>query len=205
MIQTLAVCSVKFSAQLKTLAMHIISSCTRTLRRQDFKSDVSLLLHFRPSSPSKSIPLDPSTDAGLQSPSTAEITDESGTGRQPNIAAATAVDSDTTTTVIDSIPWGTSGTATTKGQSASPQAGGGGGSITGGTTGGGGSGSSRPSGDSGGGDDGDRSSSSWQQWWVRLLLASGGATAVSLLSSTVREALQSAMITVKSKFAPGNI
>ena len=117
-------------------------------------------------------------------------------------AAATAMDSETTT-VIDSIPWGSSGTATARGRQELPQSGSGGGSSTGGTTGGGGGGSHRPSGDSGGSDDGHRSSSTWQQWWLGLLLLGAGATAVSM-SSAARTALMKAVAAIKARFAPGN-
>lgn len=131
------------------------------------------------------------------------ITDQSSSAMQATAAAATAVEPETTT-VIDSIPWGTSGTATAKGHSASAQTGGGrGGSIKGGTTGGSGGGRFRPSGGGGEEDSGDSGSSSWQQWLVKLLLASGGVTAVSLMSSTVREALRSAVFAFKSQFAAG--
>ena len=118
-------------------------------------------------------------------------------------AAASAVNSNSTTTVIDSIPWESSGTATARGRQVSPQTGGGGGSSTGGITGGGGGGSPRPSGDSGGGDDVPRSSSTWQQWWLGLLLVGGGATAVSM-SSAARTAFVKAVAAIKARLAPGN-
>ncbi|KAL3142220.1 hypothetical protein ABBQ38_002568 [Trebouxia sp. C0009 RCD-2024] len=139
--------------------------------------------------------------------SACDTADHSSNVRQPTTAAAaaTAVDS-STTTVVDSIPWGTSGTATTRsrqdGMPGSPQAGGGGGSITGGSTGGSGGGSPRPSGDSGGEDDRSRSSSTWGQWWLKLLLVGGGATAVSM-SSTARTAIWDAVSAVRTRFASG--
>lgn len=141
--------------------------------------------------------------------SASDTTNQSSTVRRliTAAAAATAVDS-STTTVVDSIPWGTSGTATTRsrqdGMPGSPQAGSGGGSVTGGSTGGGGGSSPRPSGDSDGEDDGSRSSSTWGQWWLKLLLVGGGAAAVSM-SSTARTAIWDAVSAVRTRFTLGNL
>jgi len=151
---------------------------------------------------------DPASDAGDAEESIvvtgSNITDRADSTCQPTPAAATAVDSDTSTMVIDSIPWGTGGTATAKGRSVPTQtSGGGGGSFMGGSTGGGSGRGGRPSDDSGGEEGGDRNVSAWQQWWVKVVLAGGGLGAVGMMSSTVREAFQNTVASIKSKFGPG--
>ncbi|KAL0022537.1 hypothetical protein WJX79_010443 [Trebouxia sp. C0005] len=100
-----------------------------------------------------------------------------GNGRQPTTTAATAAVSDSATIVIDSIPWGPSGAATAEGRTAPTQSSGGGGSTTGGSTGGGGGRSDKPSG--------------------------GTVGSVFLLSSRVRQALQTAVASVKAQFTSG--
>ena len=146
----------------------------------------------------------PQVLAGSSNGAAEKVEQSSSLRQQPITGAATAVDSDTTTTVIDSIPWGSSGTATARGHQVSPQTGGGSGASTGGTTGGGGGGSHRPSGASGGGDGGHRSSSTWQQWWLGLLLVGGGATAISM-SSAAKTAFKNAVAAIKARFASGNL
>ena len=126
-----------------------------------------------------------------------------GSGKPPTTAAATAVDTDSTTTVIDSIPWGSGGTATTRGRTVPTQTAGsgGGGGSTGGSTGGGGGPSDKSTGDSSSDDGGnDR----MPGWWVRALLA-GGVGVVALMNSSVREAIQSAVQSVKARFYPGRL
>ncbi|KAA6429065.1 MAG: hypothetical protein FRX49_01175 [Trebouxia sp. A1-2] len=126
-----------------------------------------------------------------------------GNGRQPTTTAATAAVSDSATIVIDSIPWGPSGAATAEGRTAPTQSSGGGGSTTGGSTGGGGGRSDKPSGDSDNEEGKDSGMSAWQQWWARLLLAGGTVGSVFLLSSRVRQALQTAVASVKAQFTSG--
>lgn len=193
---------------LHLLMEHTRNRCLNTLVR-GFER---LVLCFRPScvsgdSPATETPGHVSAKHGaVQSlASSSSTSDQSGTPRQQptTAAAATAVDP-TTTTVVDSIPWGASGTATARGRQVSPQTGGGGGLITGGTTGGSGGGSPRPIGGSGGDDDGNTNSSTWQPWWLGLLLVGGGATAVSM-SSTVRTAIMNAVAAIKARLAPGNL
>lgn len=111
--------------------------------------------------------------------------------------------SDSATIVIDSIPWGPSGAATAEGRTAPTQSSGGGGSTTGGSTGGGGGRSDKPSGDSDNEEGKDSGMSAWQQWWARLLLAGGTVGSVFLLSSRVRQALQTAVASVKAQFTSG--
>ena len=119
-----------------------------------------------------------SDDLGVTNPVVTNVTTND---RLPTTAAATAEEIDSSTAVIDSIPWGSSGIATAKGRSVRTQigGGGGGGGATGGSTGGGGGdgGSDRPL-DNNGGEDGDHVSTS--PWWVKWLLAGSLVGAINL-------------------------
>ena len=147
-------------------------------RPQSINSGAESASNHEPASPSSSSIS--SDELGVTNPAVTKVTTSD---RLPTTAAATAEEIDSSTAVIDSIPWGSSGIATAKGRSVPTQSGGGGGGggggATGGSTGGGGGdgGSDRPL-DNNGGEDGDHVSTS--PWWVKWLLVGSLVGAINL-------------------------
>lgn len=155
-------------------------------RPQSSNSGAESASNHEPASPSSSSIS--SDDLGVTNPAVTSVTTSD---RLPTTAAATAEEIDSSTAVIDSIPWGSSGIATAKGRSVPTGGGGGGGGATGGSTGGGGgatggstggggggNGSSDRPLDNNGGEDGDHVSTS--PWWVKWLLVGSLVGAINL-------------------------
>ena len=132
-------------------------------------------------------------------------TDYLDSSHAPTTAVAAAVDLDAENTVIDSIPWGVTGTATAQGTMVQTQTGGGGGGFSGGSTGGSGGGRSggQPGG-SGGKDEGGSERSWWNSLWVPALIASGGAGAAAASNSSFRQYIQDTFQAIKSSFVTGD-
>lgn len=156
----------------------------------------------------RSSPSGGSARSAVRSPSSSTAnsttpTDYLNSSHTPTTAAATAVDLDAENTVIDSIPWGVTGTATAQGRPAQTQSGGDGGTSGGSTGGSGGGRSGGQPGGSGGKDDADSRRSWWSSLWVPALIAGGSAGAAAASNSSFRQSVQNTFQAIKSRFVTG--